>query len=312
MLIDRVTIKVSSGMGGRGSNHTFANKPNGGDGGNGADVYFKGSRNIYDLRHIDPDKKYKGENGGDGQKMGMRGANAPDYIISVPLTTEISINNKVVGKVTKEGELFKLLEGGQGGYGNMTTRRDIKKLMEDDRRDNQEATVSLQLKLQSEVIFLGYPNAGKSSMLNELTNSNVKTAHYAFTTLDPQIGMMGDISLMDLPGLIDGTSEGKGLGTNFLNHVQNSRLAVHFISLENENPLEVYLKLRSEIKKIDKKLYDLNELVALTKSDMYEELDLQVFVKKFKDVGINAITTSIIDDKSLEALRDAIKNALRK
>ncbi len=312
MLIDNVNIKIESGKGGRGSFATFALKPNGGDGGTGGDVYFKGNPMIYDLRSFDDKKKYKAEDGGDGLKQGLKGADAPDYIIQVPLTTEVYIAGKLLGIVSKPDQLLKVLSGGKGSYGNLSIGRDESKRRLEHLRENQSITARLQLKLSSDVIFLGYPNAGKSSMLNELTRASAKTAPYAFTTIDPQIAIMDGIKLMDLPGLIDGTYDGKGLGTNFLNHVENSRLAIHFVGLDNENPLKSYLDLREEVKRISVNLFNLPEIIVLTKSDEKDEKYISEVVKSFKKVKLDTIVVSIIDDIALGILKDAIKSKLDK
>lgn len=312
MLIDNVSIKIESGKGGRGSFATFALKPNGGDGGHGGDVYLKGNAMIYDLRSFDDKKKYKAEDGEDGLKKGLKGADAPDYIIHVPLTTEVYSGDKLLGIVSEPDQLVKVLSGGKGAYGNLSIGRDESKRRLEPLRENQSITIRLQLKLSSDVIFLGYPNAGKSSMLNELTRASAKTAPYAFTTIDPQIALMEGIKLMDLPGLIDGTYAGKGLGTNFLNHVENSKLAIHFVGLDNDNPLKAYLDLREEVKRISVNLFNLPEIVVLTKSDEKDEEYISNIIKDFKKKKITPLVASIIDEKALEILKESIKTSLGK
>lgn len=312
MLIDSVNIKVESGKGGRGSFATFALKPNGGDGGNGGDVYLKGNAMIYDLRSFDDKKKYKAEDGEDGMKKGLKGADAPDYIIQVPLTTEVYNGENLLGVVSKDGQMLKVLSGGKGAYGNLSIGRDESRRRMESQRENETVKLRFQLKLSSDVIFLGYPNAGKSSMLNELTRASAKTAPYAFTTIDPQVAIMDGIKLMDLPGLIDGTYAGKGLGTNFLNHVENSRLAIHFVGLDNESPLKSYLDLREEVKRISDTLFNLPEIVVLTKSDEKDEKYISSIVNDFKKKKIEPLVVSIIDEESLRLLKEVIKSRLGK
>jgi GTP-binding protein len=312
MLVDKVQIEAQSGKGGRGSHKMFSYKPYGGDGGRGGDIVFVGSMNMYDLRSFDPNSKLKAEHGGDGQVRGMKGKDAMPLVIKVPLTTEISINDKVVGIVSAEGQSVTVLKGGIGGWGNVSTKKDMTKLGTDAQRENQTAILNLQLKLSSDVIFLGYPNAGKSSMLNELTNAGVKTAPYAFTTLDPQVGIMDGLKLMDLPGLIDGTHEGKGLGTSFLNHVQRSKLALHFVALDIDDPFSMYSDMRAEVRLISEILFKIPEIVVLTKYDEVNQEKIDSVVKKFSESGVEVIVTSIVDDQSVLNLKKLIKTKLKK
>jgi GTP-binding protein len=180
----------------------------------------------------------------------------------------------------------------------------------------------LILKLQSDVIFIGLPNAGKSSMLNLLSDANAKIAAYAFTTLEPQLGLMDGIKLMDLPGLIEGTFEGKGLGTRFVKHTETSRLVAHFISLENmksteginskDEPdlMENYKVMRKEIENIDPKLFAKPELVVLTKTDSVEPSLVKKGEKIFQEIGVPVVSVSIIDDAAIAKLRAKIKEML--
>jgi len=310
MLKDQVNIKIQSGKGGKGSTAKFSHKLVGGDGGNGGKVYLKGSENMYDLSWYDPEKTYKAENGENGLKGNKKGSNGEDITLSLPLVTEVIIDGKVAHKIDKNNQTVEILEGGLGGFGNVSLKRHSKLGGNNPRTENKTINLKLVLKLQSDVIFIGYPNAGKSSMLNELTNTDVKTAPYEFTTIDPQIGLMDGLKLMDLPGLIEGTYEGKGLGTKFLKHTENCGLVAHFVSLENPDPMDTYMTLRNEIKKISTDLYNKKEIIILAKSDMLKKDNVTNAEDLFLKKGLLVISSSIIDDDSIERVKNEFKRLL--
>lgn len=311
MLKDTTLIKIESGMGGRGSMALRANRAFGGDGGDGGNVYLKGSSNVYDLSKFDYGKKFKADSGGNGLPQNKKGTDGKDLIVELPLVTEVYVDDELVFKVEVNGEPIKVLDGGIGGLGNRSQKKFKFEDIDKTAKENKELEIRLVLKLQSDVIFIGYPNAGKSSMLNELTNARVKTAAYEFTTLEPQLGFMGSLKLMDLPGLIDGASEGKGLGTRFLKHTENSKLVAHFVGLENDNPYEVYTNLREEMKKIGLELYNQQEVVLLSKSDDVDEKKVSEAVKKFEENGLEVIVCSIIDDKSIQRVKDIFEKLVK-
>lgn len=310
MLKDQVNIKIQSGKGGRGSTSKFSHKLVGGDGGNGGNVCLKGSENMYDLSWYDPEKTYKAENGKHGMKGNKKGSNGKDIILSVPLVTEVIIDGKVICKIQKNNQMVEILEGGLGGLGNISLKRQSQIGGRNPKTENQKINLKLMLKLQSDIIFIGYPNAGKSSMLNELTNTNVKTAPYEFTTIDPQLGLMDGLKLMDLPGLIEGTYEGKGLGTKFLKHTENCRIVAHFVSLENPDPINTYTTLRNEIQNISTDLYNKKEIIVLTKSDMLEKDAVANAEELFRKKGLPVVSSSIIDDTSIERIKNEFKRLL--
>lgn len=310
MLKDQINIKIQSGKGGKGSTAKFSHSVVGGDGGNGGDIYLKGSENLYDLHLYEQGKTYKAKNGEHGLKGNKKGSNGKDTILLLPLVTEVIIDGRIAHKIQEDNQMVEVLAGGIGGLGNVSLKRHSRTGGSNPRTENQTIAMTLVLKLQSDVIFLGYPNAGKSSMLNELTNARVKTAPYEFTTIDPQIGLMDGLRLMDLPGLIEGTSEGKGLGTKFLKHTENCKLIAHFVSLENPNPMDTYMTLKDEIKKISLDLYDKKEIVVLTKSDMLEKSDIANMEEMFRKKGLQVVSSSIIDDDSVDRLRTEFKQML--
>jgi len=312
MLKDQVKITIKSGAGGRGSVAMNLLHANGGDGGMGGNVYMQGSENLYDLGWFDYREIYKAGKGEDGQKRRRTGSDGTDIILFVPLVTEVHVNNRVPFRITKHGQKELILKGGRCGYGNITISKHKEEKLSEESLPGATKDLTLVLKLQSDVIFVGFPNAGKSSMLNLLSEANAKIAAYAFTTLEPQLGLMEGIKLMDLPGLIEGSYEGKGLGTRFVKHTETSKLVAHFISMENPDLMESYQTMRTEIKNIDPKLFVKPELVVLTKTDLVDSAYVEKGEKLFQKIGLSVVSVSIIDDDAIAKLRKEIKNMLSK
>lgn len=309
MLKDIAVIKIESGKGGNGSMASRANRFVGGDGGKGGDVFLKGSNHIYDLGDFDNQKIIRADNGEPGQKLNLKGANAKHLYIELPLTTEVYIGGDLAHLIDSPDKVVKVASGGFGKMGSSRRKREGFDPNEAERAASKKVSAKLVLKLQADAIFIGYPNAGKSSLLNSLTNARVKTASYAFTTIDPQIALMDGLRLMDLPGLIEGTYEGKGLGTQFVKHTENSKLVVHFVSLEEEDPMKAYLSMRGELKNIGSDLHKKPEIICLSKTDEYDG-DLSKIEESFRALGLEVVSTSIIDDDSIASLKSLIVNSL--
>ncbi len=307
MIRDKVRIKIQSGQGGAGSMATFGNRSTGGDGAHGGKVYILGDENTYDLSKYKHDKTYKAEDGKSGMMKNKTGVVGKDLVLLVPLTTEVFIDGEKALKIVKHGQKELVLKGGSGRPGNISLKRNPRLENKIFKFEAEKKTLELVLKLQSDIIFIGYPNAGKSSMLNSLTEAKAKTASYEFTTLDPQIGFMDGLKLMDLPGLIEGTHEGKGLGIGFLKHTESVKLVAHFVSMENSNPLEVYESLRKEIKSISEKLYKRREIIVLTKTDEVKKEEIERAERLFKNKGLEVVSCSIIDDESIEKVKKSFK-----
>ena len=315
MLKDIARIKLKSGSGGHGI-ISFDNqgKAYGGNGGKGGDVVIVGDTNIYDLSHFDHEKLYKAEDGANGQVHRKSGGDGENLLVKVPLVTKVydSEGNEVV-KITEHGQEYVLVEGGTGGTGNFELRGEgwDGKLSRTRREEGVEVYVKLELNLKADAILLGYPNAGKSSIINALTRSRSKVASYEFTTLEPQLGVMdGYIKLMDLPGLIEGTHKGKGVGTKFLKHTLNSNLLIHCISAENEDVKERYDSMREEFKKISPTLSSMKEIVAITKVDVLDLDSRDKLEKLCKEIFKDFVLVSTFLPETLEELGNRIKEIL--
>ncbi len=316
MLIDTIKIKVKAGDGGDGL-ISFDNrqKAYGGDGGNGGDVIVVGDENLYDLSIYNSKGMYKAENGQRGGIHRKKGANGKDFIVKVPLVTRVlDKNGEVIVVIKEHEEKYKLLDGGDGGLGNFTLRGASMdgKYSRQRKEVGEDMRIELELNLKSDVILLGYPNAGKSSIINALTRARSKVGSYEFTTIEPQLGVMdGYVKLMDLPGLIEGTHKGKGVGKHFLKHTKYSKLLLHCISMENDSLGAKYNSMREEFKRISQDLYEMNEIIVLTKSDIHTPEKAESMRKDFeKEIGKEVIAVSTYLKDSLIYLNKSIKSRL--
>jgi len=290
----------------------FGKKPGGGFGGNGGDVYLEGVTSIYDLSFLNQDLVLKAENGERGGANNSTGKFGSDLTIKVPLITHVYNKEGVlVLTVSEPGEKKLLLKGGRGGLGNYYFRKKGIKFLETSTPGNlgDVLKAKLVLELFSDIIFIGYPNAGKSSILNAITKAKSKVAAYEFTTLNPQLGMLNNLTLMDLPGLIVGTAEGKGLGTAFVKHTKASRLLAHTISLDLDVVTQ-YKEIRSELKRINEELYLKPEVVILTKSDLVTPEIVKTKIKQLKKYNKNIFVCSVYDYDSLEELKIFLETAI--
>ncbi len=313
-MIDRVKIQLESGSGGDGIiAFDKTRRADGGSGGKGGDVYIVGDRGIFDFSKIVQTKTFKGENGHIGEKNKRTGKDGNDIEIHVPLVTKIfNEDDSEYFTVTKDGFRIKVLEGGVGGLGNFALRGKgwDGKLSRTKGQEPQRISLKLELNLKADVIFLGYPNAGKSSIVNALSNAKYRVAPYEFTTLQPQLAVMDSTVLMDLPGLIEGTYKGKGLGIKFLKHTTYSKLVVHCISLENENLVKAYKEMREEFKNISESLYSLPELILFTKSDIYSDEQLVEVKKNLKKDFKQFEVISVFKDEDIKRFREVLKKRL--
>lgn len=307
MFRDKIRIKLKAGRGGNGKvAFGLYHIPTGGTGGTGGNVYLQGSNDMYDFAALKSEFSYEAENGEAGGVKNLTGRNGKDLILKVPLTTKVyNEDNKLILTVDTHGEPKLLLQGGIGGLGNWYFRKGGIRAAEvfTEGKPGSKVNSIFVLELQSDIIFIGLPNAGKSSILNSLANTDAKVAAYAFTTLSPHLGRMDGVTLMDLPGLIENTAEGKGLGTSFVKHTHSSKLVAHFISLESADPVADYELIRNEIKAISADLYAKPEVIILTKTDLIPAAELKDKVKLFKKFKKPVATVSAFDLDAIEGLK---------
>lgn len=294
MYLDRVKIYIQAGAGGDGKTSFRREKfianggPDGGDGGNGGSIVFVADKSMDDLADFRYTKHFRAENGANGESYNKTGKSAPDLVIKVPRGTVIkdASTENIIADLFDTGERVVVLEGGLGGKGNArfkTSRRQAPAFSQTGQK-TEEQTVLLELKTIADVGLVGFPNVGKSTLLSMLTNAHPKIANYHFTTLAPNIGVCTANSerfvIADIPGLIEGASEGVGLGHYFLRHVERTRLLLHVIDVsgsEGRDPYNDYKIVNTELKKYGKKVASLPQIVVLNKIDMATDEQIKTF-----------------------------------
>lgn len=310
MLIDDVTITVTAGSGGDGLVSFNKNKmslgPTGGDGGSGGDVYFKGVSNIGALSQFRGIKTFSADNGRRGGGQRKTGYDGDDLILSIPIGTVIhNLDNNKDFEINHIGETLLVASGGQGGRGNFffrSSRNTTPKRATKGEKGDQ-FRFRLELKLIADIGLVGFPNAGKSTLLNTLTESQSKVANYPFTTLEPHLGVYYELIIADIPGLIEGASVGKGLGTKFLRHIERTNILFHLISAESANPKKDYQTIRIELGKYNKKLLKKEEYVFLSKCDNVDQPSLRKKIGILRKLNPRCYPLSILDDKTVANLR---------
>ncbi len=318
--VDELSVHIRAGNGGTGvarfrheKGREFAG-PSGGDGGRGGSVYLIGSRDLGLLFKYRHEKEFQAEDGGPGKKDSLHGADGADFVMKLPIGSIVT--NKKTGKiihVLSEDKPILILKGGDGGFGNEHYKSSIVQAPErfSPGYPCEEADFFIELQLVVDVGFAGFPNAGKSSLLNVLTNASAKVGAYEFTTLEPNLGAFYGYVLADIPGLIEGASEGKGLGHKFLRHINRTKMIAHLISLENEDVLEAYKVIRKELETYSKELAEKEEIIILTKTDMVDEATKLAAVKKLSKLKRKVFLISIYDDPAIKEFGDAFVKMLR-
>ncbi len=310
MLIDNVIISIEAGNGGKGAvafnTNVMSLGPAGGSGGRGGNVYAEGVSDLGALNTFRFEKKIKAENGMDGRSQFRDGHDGKDLIIKVPVGTLVH-NLQKEGELTIEhiGERVLLAQGGKGGKGNFQFRssRNTTPKQFQPGLPGEQWQLRLELKLIADVGFVGLPNAGKSSMLNCLTNAKSKVANYPFTTLEPNLGVYYELILADIPGLIEGSSEGRGLGIKFLRHIERTKTLFHFISAESENVKKDYKTIQKELENYNPELLEKPEYLFLTKTDLLDEATLKKQMKVMKTLNANASSLSLQDEESIKNIQ---------
>ncbi len=321
--LDQVKIFVKAGDGGSGSPSFRREKfiefggPDGGDGGKGGSVILKAERNLNTLIDFRYQQHFKAERGGDGSGKNKTGRGGKTLFLKVPIGTQIfeEDNKTVIYDFKKENEEFVVAIGGKGGFGNTrfksSTNRAPKKFTKG--ALGEEYWIWLQLKTIADIGIIGLPNAGKSSLLASLTSANPKIANYKFTTLNPNLGVAiyddKEITLADIPGLIEGAHEGTGLGIKFLKHIERCKTLLHLIDITEKDLIKSYKLVREELKKYSKDLLDKEELVVFNKIDLIEKDQIKKKLSFFKqEINKNAVVMSTLDKKTVSDIKSKLIN----
>lgn len=318
MLIDDVTIKVRAGNGGRGAVAFEKNKmaygPTGGSGGSGGNVYLEGVFDLSALNQFRHKKELLAENGKDGRGQYRDGITGNDLILEVPVGTVIhNLSNNTGQEIIKIGERVLVAKSGYGGKGNFLFRgpHSTSPKRFQFGLPGEQNTLRLELKLIADVGFVGLPNIGKSSLLNELTSAKSKVANYAFTTLEPNLGVYYGLILADIPGLIEGASAGKGLGIKFLRHIERTKILFHFICSESKTPISDYKIIRKELGSYNKALLKKEEYLFLSKSDAVNTKDLKKKITALKKFNKRLLPISIYDLDSINKVKNILNKIIK-
>ncbi|MFH0846072.1 MAG: GTPase ObgE [Patescibacteria group bacterium] len=325
MFVDEIKIYAKAGDGGDGVVRWLHMKgkakcgPAGGNGGNGGSVFVRAVRDLNILNKYQQKPEFEAERGEDGMKNSRFGKNGEDKIIDLPIGSIITnLETKEQIQLLKEGDTQLILKGGRGGLGNemFKSSTNVAPKESTSGTKGEDGNFFVELEIIGDAGFIGMPNIGKSTLLNELTHARAKVMDYPFTTLDPNLGDFYGYVLADIPGVIEGAAEGKGLGHKFLRHIKRTRLLIHCISVDFENSPEEMVKkyeiIREELRKYNVELSEKPEIIVLTKSDMIEKKDLEKIVAKLKKLNPEIIVTSAYDDESLKAFADFLANKLKK
>lgn len=311
--VDELKIYVKAGKGGDGVvrwSH-FKGKefggPCGGNGGRGGSVYAHAVRNVHLLSKYRSKKDFRAMAGEDGKKESLQGHSGKDLEIDFPvgsIITNLKTNEKI--SLQKDGERILLLRGGSGGRGNdsfkSSTNRSPKEFTLGTK--GEDAEFFIEVELIADIGLIGLPNAGKTSLLNELTRAKGRIGSYPFTTREPNLGELYGYIISDIPGLIEGAASGKGLGHKFLRHVMRTKMLVHLISLENDNPVEAYETIRKELNQYNPELSRKEEIIVFTKTDLIDDsVYLKKVIEKMKKKTKAVFTISLYDDKAIKKLQ---------
>ena len=323
--LDQAKIYIKAGNGGSGSASFRREKfieyggPDGGDGGDGGSVIVESDRNLNTLIDFRYAQHFKAEPGKSGSKRNKTGANGKDLVLKVPVGTQVyeEDNNTLIYDFTKNKEKYLVASGGKGGLGNVrfksSTNRAPKK--KTNGKIGEEFWIWLQLKVIADIGIIGKPNAGKSSLLAALTRAKPKIANYPFTTINPNLGVTyydgKEITLADIPGLVEGAHKGVGLGDKFLRHIERCKVLLHLIDISEENLISVYKKIKFELSTYDKNLSKKKEIIFFNKSDLLNSEEIEKKLKEFKKkVKSKYDIISVFSDKDVQKVKKLlIKNA---
>lgn len=318
--VDYVKIFCRSGKGGRGSMHMHRAKyqpnggPDGGDGGRGGNIYLRGNHNYWTLLHLRYDRHVFAENGGNGSKCCSHGSDGADRYIDVPPGTVAydAETGKYICDVTEDGQVVMLLKGGRGGLGNWQFRTSTNQAPRyaQPGEPMQEMMVILELKLLADVGLVGFPNAGKSTLVSALSSARPKIANYPFTTMEPSLGVVAyrdhkSFVMADIPGIIEGASEGRGLGLRFLRHIERNSLLLFMVPGDTYNIAKEYNILLGELQKFNPGMLDKHRVLAVTKCDLLDE-ELMEMLKAELPTDLPVVYISAVTGFGLDQLKDVL------
>ncbi|MFI1771791.1 GTPase ObgE [Thalassobellus citreus] len=320
--VDYVKMYVSSGKGGQGSAHLHREKyitkggPDGGDGGRGGHVILKGNSNLWTLLHLKFKKHIRAGHGGSGSKSRSFGADGEDMYVDVPLGTVVrdTETNEIIFEITDEGEEKIIAQGGKGGLGNWHFRSSTNQTPRyaQPGMPLEERHITLELKVLADVGLVGFPNAGKSTLLSVVTSAKPKIADYEFTTLKPNLGIVEyrdfqTFVMADIPGIIEGAAEGKGLGHYFLRHIERNSILLFLIPADAEDVKKQYDILLDELRRYNPEMLDKDRIIAISKSDMLDdELKAELKVELDNELPIPYLFISSVAQQGITELKDKL------
>lgn len=318
--IDYVKIHCTSGKGGKGSTHLLRTRgnakggPDGGDGGRGGHVIVRGNSQMWTLLHLKYRKHIKADHGGDGSRMDRHGADGDDRYIDVPLGTVAKDpdTGEKLFEITEDGQTEVLMQGGRGGKGNTHFKSPTNQTPRYSQpgEEGEEGWRILELKVLADVGLVGFPNAGKSTLLSAVSAAKPEIADYPFTTLVPNLGMVAyrdyqSFAIADIPGIIEGASEGKGLGHRFLRHIERNALLLFMVPADADDHLKAYEILLEELRKYNPDLLDKQRILAVSKADLLDE-ELEAEIQKELPKDIEHIFISSVTGKGIQELKDIL------
>ena len=316
--LDQAKIYIKAGDGGSGSASFRREKfiefggPDGGDGGDGGSIIFESDRNLNTLIDFRYSQHFKAQPGKPGSKRNRTGANGKDLVLKVPVGTQLyeEDNNTLIYDFTKNKEKYLVASGGKGGLGNVrfkssTNRAPKKKTVG---KNGEEFWIWLQLKVIADIGIIGKPNAGKSSLLAALTRAKPKIANYPFTTINPNLGVTyydgKELTLADIPGLVEGAHKGVGLGDKFLRHIERCKILLHLIDLSENDLVKTYKQIIKELSSYDKRMNQKKEIIFFNKSDLFENKEIKIKLEEFKkNIDNKYEIISVFSNKDIQKIK---------